>query len=69
MGAGLIFSHEQVAEIIERDLIKEFNMKQINKCPYTIEGFTIYEDFTDEEILRKKITEIDRFVRCNNCNK
>ena len=63
MGAGLVFSHKQVAEIIERDLIKEFNMEQANKCPYTIEGFTIYEDFTDEEILCKKIKEINSFVR------
>jgi hypothetical protein len=62
MGAGIIFSHEQVAEIIKRDLIKDFNIEQANKCPYTIEGYAIYEDFTDEEILRKKIKEINRFV-------
>jgi len=62
MGAGIIFSHEKVAEIIKRDLIKDFNIEQANKCPYTIEGYAIYEDFTDEEILRKKIKEINRFV-------
>ena len=42
--------------------MQEFNIRQANKCPYTIEGYAIYEDFTDEEILRKKIKEINRFV-------
>ena len=69
MGSGLSLSHKQVSEIIKRDLMKEFNIAQVNKCPYTIEGYAIYEDFTDEEILRKKIREIDRFVRFKNCNK
>ena len=66
MGSGLSLTHKQVAEIIKRDLIKEFNIKQANKCPYTNEGVLIYEDFIDEEILCKKIKELYQFINFGN---
>jgi len=55
MGSGLSLSHEQVINIIERDLyknLKEVELKQdLNR--YTDDGIEIFYDFSEEEKVKK----------------
>jgi len=71
MGAGLSFSQDQVIEIIKRDLKKTFKecqqIQDLNR--YTKDGIEIYYDFSHEEMLKKKIKEIENFTFSKNNRK
>ena len=62
MGSGLSLTHEQVANIVERDLIIKLNQEQINRPRFTDDGYEIFYDYSDEVKLNNKINEIKRFV-------
>ena len=62
MGSGLSLTHEQVANIVERDLIIELNQDQLNRRRFTDDGYEIFYDYSDEVKLNNKINEIQRFV-------
>jgi len=65
MGSGLSFTDEQVAHIIKRDLKKIFNENEIKKDlnRYTQDGYEIFYDFSEEAEIKKKIKEIDEFIK------
>jgi hypothetical protein len=62
MGSGLSLTHEQVANIVERDLIITLNQEQINRPRFTDDGYEIFYDYSDEVKLNNKINEIKRFI-------
>jgi flagellar biosynthesis/type III secretory pathway chaperone len=62
MGSGLSLTHEQVANIVERDLIITLNQEQKNRPRFTDNGYEIFYDYSDEVKLNNKINEIKRFV-------
>jgi hypothetical protein len=65
MGSGFSFSDEQVANIIKRDLKNSFkeneNKKDLNR--FTQDGYEIFYDFSEEAEIKKKIKEIDEFIK------
>ena len=65
MGAGLSFTDEQVANIIKRDLKNIFNENETKKDlnRYTQDGYEIFYDFSEEAEIKKKIKEIDEFIK------
>jgi len=65
MGSGITLSDNQVAEIIERELFKEYYEKQTKIKEFTDEGYEIYRDFSDEVNLNKKIQKIYMYVKYN----
>jgi len=62
MGSGISLDYEQLSNIVKRDLVKEFNEKQVMFNPYTIEGYLIYTDFSEEQELKQRIQKINNFV-------
>ena len=64
MGSGLSLSHEQVINIIIRDLhknLKEVELKQdLNR--YTQDGYENFYDFSDEANFKNKIKEVNEFI-------
>ena len=62
MGSGLSLTHQQVVDIIKRDLILVFNEEHINRPRYTDDGYEIFYDFSDEVKLKNKINELHKFV-------
>lgn len=62
MGSGISLDYEQLSDIVKRDLVKEFNEKQVMFNPYTIEGYIIYTDFSEEQELKQRIQKINSFV-------
>ena len=65
MGSGISLSDNQVAKIIERELLKEYYEKQRNLDVYTCEGYEIYRDFSDEVKLNEKIQKVYMYVKYN----
>jgi len=65
MGSGLSFTDEQVANIIKRDLNNIFNENETKKDlnRYTKDGYEIFYDFSEEAEIKKKIKEIDEFIK------
>jgi hypothetical protein len=65
MGSGLSLCHEQVVNIIKRDLINTFKENEVKKDlnRYTRDGFEIFYDYSEEVKLKEKIKEIDNFVK------
>ena len=71
MGSGQSLTHEQVVNIIKRDLIKALNEEHSNRPRYTDDGAEIFYDFSDEVKLNKKIKELQQFINntpINNIN-
>ena len=68
MGSGISLSDNQVAKIIERELLKEYYEKQRNLDVYTCEGYEIYRDFSDEVKLNEKIQKVYMYVKYNSKN-
>jgi hypothetical protein len=66
MGSGLSLNHQQVVDIIKRDLISLLNEEQINRPRFTDDGYEIFYDFSDEVNLKNKIKELQRFVNNDN---
>ena len=62
MGSGISLNEEQVAQIIIRDLIIEFNEEQSKLPLFTDEGYEIYRDFSDEVKLNNKVEKIKKFA-------
>lgn len=64
MGSGFSFSDEQVANIIKRDLITVYNeiekKKDLNR--YTLDGYEIFYDFSEEVDLKIKIQQVNEFI-------
>jgi hypothetical protein len=65
MGSGITLSDNQVAEIIERELFKEYYEEQTKIKEFTDEGYEIYRDFSDEVNLNKKIQKVYMYVKYN----
>lgn len=66
MGSGLSLNHQQVVDIIKRDLISLLKEEQINRPRFTDDGYEIFYDFSDEVNLKNKIKELQRFVNNDN---
>ena len=62
MGSGISLSKKHIAEIIIRDLKKEFNEYQSKISLYTDDGYEIYSDFSDEVNLNNKIRHINWYT-------
>ena len=62
MGSGLSLSHQQVVDIIKRDLKRVLNEEQLNRARFTDDGYEIFYDFSDEVNLKNKIKELQQFV-------
>jgi hypothetical protein len=65
MGSGITLSDSQVAEIIERELFKEYYEEQTKIKKFTDEGYEIYRDFSDEVKLNEKIQKVYMYVKYN----
>jgi predicted dithiol-disulfide oxidoreductase (DUF899 family) len=65
MGSGISLSDNQVAEIIERELFKEYYETQKKLEVFTYEGYEIYRDFSDDVKLNDKIQKVYMYVKYN----
>jgi|688.fasta_scaffold2184873_1 hypothetical protein len=62
MGSGISLTHQQVVDIIQRDLVLGFNQEYLNRPRFTEDGYEIFYDFSDEVNLKNKIKELQYFV-------
>jgi len=58
MGSGISLDKKHIADIIIRELKKDFDEKQSKLDLYTDDGYEIYRDFSDEVKLNNKIKDI-----------
>ena len=65
MGSGISVCENQIADIIERDLVKEFYEKQAKLPLFTDDGYEIFRDFSDEVVLNNKIKKVNLYVKYN----
>ena len=65
MGSGISLSENQIAEVIERELVKDFYTNQSNLILYTDDGYEIFRDFSDEVVLNHKIKKVNLYVKYN----
>ncbi len=62
MGSAIILDYEQLSHIVKRDLLREFKETEVMFNPYTLEGYLIYRDFSEEQEFNRKIQQINDFV-------
>ena len=65
MGSGISLSENQIAEVIERELVKDFYTNQSSLILYTDDGYEIFRDFSDEVVLHNKIKKVHFYVKYN----
>ena len=66
MGSGISLCEKQTAEIIERELVKEYYIEQSRLPLYTDDGYEIYRDFSEEVILNNKIKKVYLYAKFNS---
>jgi hypothetical protein len=65
MGSGISLCEKQTAEIIERELVKEYCIKQSCLPLYTDDGYEIFRDFSEEVILNNNIKKVYLYAKFN----
>ena len=65
MGSGISLCEKQIAQIIERDLIKKYYEEQSKLQSFTDDGYEIWRDFSDEVKLNEKINNVYLYVKYN----
>ena len=65
MGSGISMCENQIADIIERELVKDYYEKQAQLPLYTDDGYEIFRDFSDEVVLHNKIKKVHFYVKYN----
>ena len=58
MGSGIALCENQIAQIIERDLIEKYYEEQNKLQLFTDDGYEVWRDFSDEVKLYEKIKNI-----------